>query len=584
MTRVRIAGTVLVAGLLTWLLLPHVFGEFVSVRAKIVRSPLAVDAGHYEVPIPGGTKIATVGPPIAAMIRLRNDAASTLAIRINLDRRPVCAADIPPGASRRLDCVITGPALDSGVHALVFDGGPERYTIEYLELATHFGALTPGPRNVIIAPAGFSGSRGLAAAHATLIFILLVFSVASLGDTKLSRPLRIAHVAVIAIVGSFITIATVSGVISKYSLLVGDTFLERLLVLAALPTLWRSGRAVAAWMDRPTVSPAARPIAAGLLAAGVFLVVAVHLVTVRYAGHASGLVAISRPFFDKDPMVAGREDIRQSVFFSPGYGYDGQFLYFMTFDPFLTVYRNDPQRYSEFIDFPPYRYGRIGFSVLTKIVSANQPAWYPVTMVALVILSLGACGALLATIAQRHGLSAWYGLLVVLVPGFWQSLQSALPEPLAIALMLAAFWGLTRQKWLVAGVLLGLSMLVRETGGVFVLAAVAGLVAARKWREAVMVALLAFVPIVAWKTFVGWVFWPEFGIHGVMPHPDDVGWPFAGVWEMWATIARGQYFAGMPEMSRAGVLFPLLTMAALALALMTVIRHPGPMAFAALFY
>ena len=141
-----------------------------------------------------------------------------------------------------------------------------------------------------------------------------------------------------------------------------------------------------------------------------------------------------------------------------------------------------------------------------------------------------------------------------------------------------------RQKWLVAGLLLGSSMLVRETGGVFVLAAVAGLLLVRQWRAAVGVALLAFLPVVVWKAFVGWVFWPEYGMIGVMPHPNDVGWPFAGVWEMWTTILRGQYFTGSPEMARAGVMCSILTTAALVLALAAVIRRPRPIAVVALLY
>jgi hypothetical protein len=517
-------------------------------------------------------------------MRLRNDAAATLTIRIGLDDRPVCAADIPSGTSRRLDCVINGSALGPGAHAVVFEGGPGPYTIENLELATHFGALTPGPRHLIIAPAGFSGFRGPPVAHAILIFLLLVASVVSLSDPPRARLVRVLHLGVAAVAGAMLAIAVLSSVASKYSVLVGDTFLERFLVLIALPALWRSAPVVAAWMRRPTIAPIARPVAVGLLGGSLFLLVAVHLTTDRYGGHASGLVMISHYFFDKDPMVAGREDIRQSVLFSDGHGYDGQFLYFMAYDPLLTEYRTDPHRYSDFIDFPPYRYGRIGFSVLTKIVSANQPTWYPVTMVALVIASLGVCGALLAAIAQRHGLSVWYGLLVVVVPGFWQSLKSALPEPVAIALILGAYWCLTRQKWIVAGALLGMSMLVRETGGVFVLAALAGLLMARKWRDAAVVALLAFAPIVIWKAFVGWVFWPEFGMTGLMPHPDDVGWPFAGVWELWTTIAHGQYFTGLPEFSRAAVLLSVLTMAAFGLAVVAVIKRPGPMAAAALLY
>src|SRR5580765_6070748 len=182
MRRARLVGGLLVAGLLTWLILPHVFGEFFSTREKIVRSPLTVEARQFRVAIPAGAAIDGVAPPLAAIIRLRNDAASTLAIRIDLDERHMCAADIPPGVSRRLDCVISGPSLEPREHTVVFDASAEPYTIESLELATHFGALTPGPRNLIVGPAGFSGFRGPTAAHSVLIFILLAFSAWSQRD------------------------------------------------------------------------------------------------------------------------------------------------------------------------------------------------------------------------------------------------------------------------------------------------------------------------------------------------------------------------------------------------------------------
>ena len=50
---------------------------------------------------------------------------------------------------------------------------------------------------------------------------------------------------------------------------------------------------------------------------------------------------------------------------------------------------------------PPYRYGRIGFSLMTKIFSGDRPLRYPVTMVALVLVAQALSGALLGAIAQH---------------------------------------------------------------------------------------------------------------------------------------------------------------------------------------
>jgi hypothetical protein len=217
-------------------------------------------------------------------------------------------------------------------------------------------------------------------------------------------------------------------------------------------------------------------------------------------------------------------------------GYDGQFFYFMTFDPFLAAFRHEPQRYSQYIDFPPYRYGRIGFSLLTKVFSGDRPARYPITMVALVLVALGVSGAMLGAIAQHHGLSPWFGLLILLVPGFRESTTGTLPEPVAVAFVLAAYLCVLRQNWWACGALLGMAMLVREASGGLVLALTIGIAFTGKWRQFVLVAVLAFLPVVLWKGFLGWVFWDGFGMTAVMPHPNDAGLPFAGVVQLWRVI------------------------------------------------
>ncbi|HLQ46923.1 MAG TPA: hypothetical protein VK137_19415, partial [Planctomycetaceae bacterium] len=136
------------------------------------------------------------------------------------------------------------------------------------------------------------------------------------------------------------------------------------------------------------------------------------------------------------PLLKDRDDIRRSLALEEGGGYDGEFLYFEVYDPFLWRFRDRPSEYRAFIDAPPYRFGRIGFSWLAKVFSANRWQWYPPTMVWLVFLSIIACAMILGLLAVDAGLSPALAVLVVLVPGFWQSLQSGLPEPVAAATLL----------------------------------------------------------------------------------------------------------------------------------------------------
>lgn len=162
--------------------------------------------------------------------------------------------------------------------------------------------------------------------------------------------------------------------------------------------------------------------------------------------------------------------------------------------------------------------------------------------------------------------------------------MGTLPEPVAVAFVLAAYLCVVRQNWWACGALLGMAMLVRETGGGLVLAITVGVALAGKWRQFLIVAVLAFLPVVLWKCFLGWVFWEGYGMTGVMPHPNDAGLPFAGVAHLWGTIARGEYFDGRWELVRAGLTYPILTAAAAALALAVMIKRPSPVAAAALFY
>lgn len=570
----------LAGAILAWLVVPHTFVEFAPVRHKVVRTPVAASGGQLRVAVPADPSLESLRVPFAAISRVRNDGTLPLAVKVAVDGREICAAEIAPGRSRRFDCAIRDSWSGPGDHSVLFSSGSAAYTVEYFELATHHGALTPGPRDAIIVPSGFP-SESSSAWHLFGMFALLAMSVASVRHPRLPRAVSAVHLALAGAVAAVVAAAILSSVLSEYSLLISQPLLKQALLLTALPALLYGTSAAVTWTRRQ--HPAALPACAGLVVGALFWSGAAERADVHYKGNISGLILISHQFFDKSPM-AGREDIAQSLRFSPGGGYDGQFFYFMTFDPFLTAFRHEPQRYGEYIDFPPYRYGRIGFSLLTKVVSGDRPAWYPATMIALVMLALAAGATLLGTLARSHGLSPWFGLLILLIPGFRESTMGTLPEPVAIAFVLAAYLCARHENWWPCGALLGMSMLIRETGGGLVLALPVGMALTRKWRQSAIVAVLAFLPVLLWKGFLGWVFWDQFGMTGVMPHPNDAGLPFAGVVHLWGTIARGEYFDGRWELVRAGLTYPILTTAAAALAMALIIKRPSPAAAAALFY
>ena len=325
------------------------------------------------------------------------------------------------------------------------------------------------------------------------------------------------------------------------------------------------------------------PILVALLVGGLFLSFSVYQIRTRFGGNPSGPLLISRTRFLASPAAA-RADVRSRIQVIDSPGSDGQFFYFMAFDPLITEFRSTPARYTDLLDAPAYRYGRIGFSALTRLLSAGHPTRYPVTMVALVVVGLGLCAGWLGAIARDYGRSPWSGALVLLVPGFWRSMEGALPEPIAIAGILAACWCVRRERWWAAGCLLAASMLIRETSGGLVLALAVTVFVTGNRRPAAIVTALAFVPIVLWKVFVAWVFWGVSGASGLVPMPDDTGVPFAGMWHAWTLLSSGAYASGVPEMSRGAMVYPVLILAAIGLAVWAIATRRSAAAIAAVLY
>ena len=235
------------------------------------------------------------------------------------------------------------------------------------------------------------------------------------------------------------------------------------------------------------------------------------------------------------------------------------------------------------MDAPPYRYGRIGYVLLTLVFSGGHWERYPATMVWLILGALAAGGFVLAMIAQEFGTTPAVGLLVAAIPGFWQSLEYGLPEPIAAATLLAGIFCVWHARWVPAAVLLAVSLLIRETGIVAMLAILAATLFTGRRRESIAVALFVVGIVALWRLYVMWALFADWGVRGLLFHPDDLGWPLAGFVELWRAIVRGQYYEGTSEMSRAGIGYPVLVIGGFVLScvLLAIKRTPLHLAAAA---
>jgi len=211
-----------------------------------------------------------------------------------------------------------------------------------------------------------------------------------------------------------------------------------------------------------------------------------------------------------------------------GFGYDGQFYYFIAVDP---------ENAHHYIDDPPYRYSRILYPMLARGTALGDPGAIPYAMLALNWLAIGVGTAAAAAWLRRRGLSPWLGLAFGLFPGALIVLQRDLTEVMGYSLAMTAVYlfdyGGRRGVLLAAG-MFALAGLARETTLLFPIILGASIIGGRPnatpvagTRDRVIQALkfwsVALLPIGAWTIFLWtWLGPAETGLN-------DLGAPFLGL-------------------------------------------------------
>jgi hypothetical protein len=272
----------------------------------------------------------------------------------------------------------------------------------------------------------------------------------------------------------------------------------------------------------------------------------------EFRGNYSGFLVLSPKWILKNPLLMDREDLTKDLLIAPDQGgYDAQFFYAMTFDPFLQEFSEKPRLYRRVVDAPPYRYGRIGYSLLTKVFSLDFPRLYPVTMVYLILFSHLLAAFFLARMAILYDRSPFWALLYPLIPAFTVSLHVGLPESLSAAFLIAGIYYSIRGRMLPAVLPLAVAILIRETSGVFVLVAISQQLLNKRFRTSAILSL-SFLPYVCWRLYVGWRLFPTFGDRAFFFDPEGTVLPFAGVVALYQAIFRGEY---IPEMATAAAMF-----------------------------
>jgi hypothetical protein len=166
-------------------------------------------------------------------------------------------------------------------------------------------------------------------------------------------------------------------------------------------------------------------------------------------------------------------------------GYDGQFAYYIAVDPVGALVR---------LDNPAYRYQRILYPLLARLLSLGDPAIVPWALVLINVVSLSLSAELLGRMLGRHDLSPYFAVLLPLWLGQIFALRADLNEPLCYLLVVVALWFYERECYTLSAGALATSALAKEVGLLFLPAIVLVMVLQKRWRLASSYSLIVCVP------------------------------------------------------------------------------------------
>jgi hypothetical protein len=215
-------------------------------------------------------------------------------------------------------------------------------------------------------------------------------------------------------------------------------------------------------------------------------------------------------------------------------GYDGQFALFIALDPAGA---------HEYLDEPQYRYSRIGYPIVARVLAAGHEPLIPYTLLLVNIVAVAVAAAAVGFLLRRRGASPWIALAFAFYPGIAFSVLHDLTEPLAYALVAVAILvgeSRLRHRAHLAGAVFGLAVLTRESTLVFALAYAAAALVRHRRREAAWLAALATIPAALWMIFLAaWL-----GTAGLVePYTGEGGGPvpFAGLVTAWPGLRIGEF-------------------------------------------
>jgi hypothetical protein len=292
------------------------------------------------------------------------------------------------------------------------------------------------------------------------------------------------------------------------------------------------------------------------------LALAALFVTLRLAVMADG---DETKFVVAGDQYVDRARAPEDLFVRTGLGYDGQFYYRFALDPLDF----EQTSHGITIDDILRREYRILYPAVVHVLSAGSDDAVPWLMIVVNVLAIGAIGLVGGALARDSGRSPLWGLAFLSFPLWSFSVGRDLTEPLEVALLLAGFYALRRERWGWATAAFAGAALARETAVVVV--AVLAVERVYTWiRREDRPGRRDLVWVVPGVAFVAWqaVVQIETDRTGVSQGGDKLTFPFFGLPDFVDRsfdLLDGFHAPGVLQDAQAVVLLLVFALAAFAL-------------------
>jgi hypothetical protein len=211
----------------------------------------------------------------------------------------------------------------------------------------------------------------------------------------------------------------------------------------------------------------------------------------KYEMDPVGLAELGTKFSESDPE--GTE------------GYDGQFAYYVAIEP-------NPSKVASQLDVPAYRYQRILYPLLARTIALGNTKWIPWTLILINIVSLIYATWMLVRYLVEINTPPRYALIFGLWAGVVVGIGTDLYEPLAFALVSAAWYARLTCRPRVGYFLLTLALLTKEVMIAFWLAALLSDLWEKRTRADWISILSPGAVFILWQVWL----WSEFGSPGIV--------------------------------------------------------------------